>query len=219
MEILYEDRRVIVAVKPSGVLSVDEPGGMPDLIRDYLGDEKACVRTVHRLDRVVGGLMVFARSREASRILSQQVRERTFHKVYLAIVHGIPENKEATCRDLLLRDKESRMTSVTNQVGPGVQEAILRYKLLETVDRMSLLRIELETGRTHQIRVQLSSRGMPIVGDKRYGILDDAETIALWSAGISFIHPQTGERMSFSTLPPSAYPWNQGFGIDQTHLL
>lgn len=209
MEIIYQDKRILVAIKPAGILSTDEPGGMPELLRKALGDEKACVRTVHRLDQTVSGLMVFARSREASRILSHQMQERKFHKEYLAVLHGVPTENQGTLNDLLLRNKEERKTYVVKEPEKGAQEAILDYQLLDTVDDFSLVRIKLHTGRTHQIRVQFSSRGLPLVGDRKYGYEDGTENIALWSHRLCFSHPETGEKMDFVVLPPNKEPWTR----------
>lgn len=213
MEIIYQDKRVLVAIKPTGVLSTDEPGGMPELLREALGDEKACVRTVHRLDQTVSGLMVFARSREASRILSQQMMAHQFQKEYLAVVHGTPPEEKGQFRDLLLRRKAERKTYVVSEPEKGAQEAILGYEVIEAKGGLSLVKIQLETGRTHQIRVQFSSRGLPLVGDRKYGIPDDVPQIALFSCQIGFAHPETGEQMQFHHLPPSIVPWtNFSFG-------
>lgn len=208
LEIIYQDKRVLVAIKPAGVLSTDEPGGMPELLRRTLGDDKACVRTVHRLDQTVSGLMVFARSREASRILSTQMQEREFYKEYLAVIHGNPVELQGTFRDLLLRNKQQRRTLVTDVPQKGAQEAVLDYQVLDNRGGFSLVKIRLHTGRTHQIRVQFSSRGFPLVGDKKYGIEDGYGSIALWSHRISYTHPETGERMVHSALPPENEPWN-----------
>ena len=216
MDILYQDNRIFVCIKPAGVLSTDEEGGMPDLIRAQLGDEKACVRTVHRLDQVVSGVMVFARSREASRILSAQMREHGFRKEYLAVVHGenMPEHGEL--RDLLLRNKKEKKTYVVQETGKDVQEAVLEYEVLEKHGDCTLLRIRLKTGRTHQIRAQFSSRGWPLVGDQKYGFSQtQAEHIALWSYHLAFSHPQTGKRTAFSALPPKVFPWDQFSALDQ----
>ena len=205
MEIVYQDRRIVVAVKPSGVLSTDEPGGAPELLRAQLGTE--CIRTVHRLDAQVAGLMVFARSARAASILSEQVRERRFGKEYLAVVHGEPPEERGVLRDLLGRDGARRMTYVAREPGRDVREAELAY---ETVDRrggLSLVRIRLHTGRTHQIRVQFASRGFPLVGDRKYGGGEEGESIALWSWRLEFTHPQTGAAMRFSHLPPREAPW------------
>lgn len=215
MEIIYEDKRILVAVKPAGVLSTDEPGGMPELLRRALGDEKACVRTVHRLDQTVSGLMVFARSREASRILSRQMMEHQFQKEYLAVVHGQPQICQGRFTDLLLRRKEERKTYVVPQPEKGAQEAILDYEVIAVKDGLSLVRIRLLTGRTHQIRVQFSSRGLPLVGDRKYGIEDMSPQIALWSNRLSFFHPETGEKMNFQKAPPCTSPWTNFSVVDK----
>lgn len=208
MEILYCDKAIVVCVKPQRVLSTDEPGGVPELVRQELGDAKADVRTVHRLDRVVGGLMVLARSSDAASELSRQIRENTFEKEYLAVVHGAPDYDMGKLYDLLLRDKARKMTMVTEQEGKGVQPAVLNYRVLGKKEGLCCVRIRLETGRTHQIRVQFASRGMPLVGERKYSTLEDECEIALWSCKLAFNHPETGKRMEFSLDPPAVYPWN-----------
>lgn len=203
MDILYSDDRVLVCVKPAGVLSTDEPGGMPELIRQQLGVE---VRTVHRLDRAVSGLMVFARTARSAADLSAQIREGSFEKQYQAVVHGQPPEQD-TLRDLLLRDKARRMTFVTDTPSKEAQEAVLSYEVENSKSGLSRVRVNLLTGRTHQIRVQFASRGWPLVGDRKYGIEDGAENIALWSCRLAFDHPRTGERMVFEKMPPEVFPW------------
>ena len=209
MDILHQDKRILVAIKPAGVLSTDEPGGMPELVRQALGNPNACVRTVHRLDRVVAGLMVLARNADAASELSRQIREGEFQKTYLAALHGIPEEKEALLRDLLLRDKRERKTYVVREKAKGVQEAILDYQVVGKVDGMSKVTIQLITGRTHQIRAQFSSRGLPLVGDRKYSLQNDECEIALWSHRLEFCHPVSKERMVFAANPPDEFPWNQ----------
>ena len=196
MKVLYQDNRVFVCLKPPGIVSTDEPGGMPAQIRAVLGDERACVRTVHRLDAAVGGVMVFARSRVAAELLSQQMREHRFEKEYLAVVTGRPEAAEGTL-----------MARVGQGPGQDVKEAVLDYRVLGTAEGLSLLRIRLHTGRTHQIRVQFASRGMPLAGDRKYGAAETDFPIALWSYRVRFFHPQTGLAAEFSHLPPELAPW------------
>ena len=208
MEIVYLDDDILVCVKPARVLSTDEPGGVPELVRQELGNPKADVRTVHRLDRVVGGLMVLARNPAAASELSRQIRQDLVQKEYLAVVHGVPEAEEGTLTDLLLRDKARKMTMVAKEPGKGAQEAILTYQVLSSRGTMSRVRIRLKTGRTHQIRVQFASRGMPLVGERKYSTLEDDCEIALWSHRVGFLHPTTGERVEFSHEPPNAYPWS-----------
>ena len=209
MEILYKDQDIIVCVKPERVLSTDEPGGLPDLIRQELGDPKADVRTIHRLDRVVSGLMVLARNKKAASELSRQVREEEFQKEYLAVVHGSPDEDQGTLQDLLLRNKQERKTYVVSETGKDVQEAILHFWVLNRRENMTRVRIQLVTGRTHQIRAQFSSRDLPLVGDRKYSLREDPCEIALFSAMIGFTHPKTGEKMRFRKDPPAVYPWTE----------
>ena len=208
MQIIYQDADVLVCVKPPRVLSTDEPGGLPTLVRQELNDPNADVRTVHRLDRVVSGLMVLARNAKSASELSRQVREDVFQKEYLAVVHGSPEYDVGKFYDLLFRDKARKMTMVVGQSGKNVQPASLGYRVLARRSGMSKVRIHLQTGRTHQIRVQFASRGMPLVGERKYSTLEDECEIALWSYKIGFYHPATGKWMEFSLEPPEQYPWN-----------
>lgn len=209
MKLIYMDDDILVCLKPARVLSTDEPGGVPDLARGALGDPKADVRTVHRLDRVVAGLMVLARNAKAASELSRQIRDDEFEKEYLAVVHGRPEEDTGTLRDLLGRDKARKMTFVAKEPAKGVQEAVLDYQVLNDASNMSRVQIRLHTGRTHQIRVQFASRGMPLVGERKYSELNDPCEIALWSCRIGFTHPKTGERMEFTHEPPEAFPWTE----------
>ena len=208
MQIVFKDNDIVVCIKPQRVLSTDEPGGVPELVRQALGNPQADVRTVHRLDRVVGGLMVLARNAQAASELSRQIREDQFEKEYTAVVHGRPEEMEGKFFDLLLRDKARKMTMVVSKPGKDVQPASLGYWMLGEHDGMSKVRIKLETGRTHQIRVQFASRGLPLVGERKYSTLEDDCEIALWSSKIGFSHPVTGEKMEFKLDPPGIYPWN-----------
>lgn len=205
MEIIYCDEWIAVCVKPARVLSTDEPGGMPELVRQALGTDD--VRTVHRLDRVVSGLMVLARSAEAASELSRQIREGQFQKEYLAVVHGHPDRDEGMLRDLLLRNKQERKTYIVTEPAKGVQEAILTYQVKVKTDAMTRVQIQLQTGRTHQIRAQFAGRNLPLVGDRKYSLLEDDCEIALWSYRLAFMHPKTGEPMDFVLEPPAVYPW------------
>ena len=206
MEIVYRDEDIVVCLKPAGILSTDEPGGMPELVRLALGDPVADVRTVHRLDRVVGGLMVLARSAEAAAELSRQIREDEFQKEYLAAVHGDP-GENGTLRDLMLRDKARKMSFVTDSPGKGVQEAVLDYLRLDRAADLSLVRIRLHTGRTHQIRCQFAAHGWDLAGERKYSTRTDPWPLALWSCRLSFLHPTTGKRLNFEQFPPDIEPW------------
>ncbi|MBR6596096.1 MAG: RluA family pseudouridine synthase [Oscillospiraceae bacterium] len=206
MEIVYLDSDIVVCVKPVRVLSTDEPGGLPELLREELGEPEGDIRTVHRLDRVVSGLMVLARNVKAASELSRQIRDGEFEKEYLAVLHGIPEEM-GTLRDLLGRDKARRMTYVADAPAKGIQEAVLHYQRISAREDFSKVRIRLETGRTHQIRVQFSSRGFPLVGERKYAEINDPCEIALWSYRLAFTHPGTGKPVEFIHEPPEDYPW------------
>jgi len=205
MEILYRDNCIVVAVKPSGVISTDVPGGMPELVRRELQVHE--VRTVHRLDARVSGLMVFALTADAASELSRQIRDGQFQKEYLAVVHGCPPSS-GLLTDLLGRDRSRRRTYVAQAPGKDVREAKLNYTVLDVCEGYSLVSIDLITGRTHQIRVQFASRGWPVAGDRKYGIGGEDFPIALWSRRLSFLHPEQGTPLDFSQLPPREQPWD-----------
>jgi 23S rRNA pseudouridine1911/1915/1917 synthase len=207
IDIVYLDDDIVVCVKPPRVLSTDEPGGLPELLRQQLGTRD--FRTVHRLDRVVSGLMVVARNATAASELSRQIREDRFEKEYQAVLHGRPAQGEDRLTDLLLRDKARKMTMVVQEPGKDVQPAALRYRVLTGNQQLTRVQIRLETGRTHQIRVQFASRGLPLVGERKYSELDDPCEIALWSYRLAFAHPQTGQKLEFTKEPPAAYPWTE----------
>lgn len=206
MDILYRDNSIVVCLKPAGVLSTDEPGGMPELLRSGL-DTGRRVRSVHRLDRVVGGVMVYALSHRAASELSRQIRQGGFEKRYLAVIHWRPPQERGVFRDLLMRDTRERKTYVVRRPEKGAQEAVLNYETLAGAGGLSLVRIELVTGRTHQIRAQFASRGLPLVGDKKYSRYPDGCALALWSEHLCFTHPDTGRIVDFSYPPPGEYPW------------
>ncbi|MBR5094442.1 MAG: RluA family pseudouridine synthase [Oscillospiraceae bacterium] len=207
VEIVYRDEQILVCVKPAGILSTDEPGGLPELLRQELGAGYADLRTVHRLDRVVSGLMVLARGASAASALSRQIREGSFGKVYLAVVHGtLPET--GSLRDLLRRDKARKMTFVADAPGKDVQEALLDYRSLGRAEGLSLVKIRLRTGRTHQIRCQFAAHGWPLAGERKYDTREDPWPLALWSAALGFRHPATGEELRFALLPQEAPPWD-----------
>ena len=201
IRILYEDASLILCEKPAGLLS--EEGGMPDLLRSQLGTKQ--VLCVHRLDRAVGGLMVYARRKEAAAALSRQIAEGGFQKQYLAVCLGeLPDSGEM--RDLLYHDAKSNKSFVVLRMRKGVREAVLRYETLERREGLSLVRVELLTGRSHQIRVQFASRRLPLLGDRRYG--GGAGTgPALWSCALRFQHPETGRDIALTLPPPPSEPW------------
>lgn len=198
VEICYLDEHILVCVKPARVLSTDEPGGLPELLRQQLGEPDGGIWTVHRLDRVVSGLMVLARNSEAASELSRQVREGEFQKTYRAVLHGVPPQPQDTLVDLLGRDKARKMTYVAPKPGKGIQQASLSYQVLSTAQGMSLVEIQLHTGRTHQIRVQFASRGLPLVG---------SGNIPRWMTPVK--SPCFPSTLGF-TIPKQAGGWSSG---------
>ena len=206
MELLYADDTLLVCVKPAGVLSEDRGAdSMPALLRAEVGGS---IGVVHRLDRPVGGVMVFSRDPGMTGALTKTFSE-TGEKTYLAVVSGDPGNG-GVMEDLLYHDTRTNKTFVVKRMRAGVRQARLRFEKCrsEQIDgqTLSLVRVTLETGRTHQIRTQFASRGMPIVGDRRYGSRVRADGIALWSAQISFDHPADGRRLTFKKDPPADFP-------------
>ena len=206
LEILYQDQALVVCVKPFRVLSTDEPGGMPDLIRQAIGQPQAKVRTVHRLDQVVGGLMVYGLTGHAASELSRQIREDQFQKEYQAVVHWRPQYDAGTYIDLLGRNEKTRKTYVAKVPGKGIQQAVLHYRLLDNRQGFSLVEIRLETGRTHQIRVHMAFLGCPLAGDFLYGTELEAlpQRFALHSAALRLRQPVTGEEIALSSPLPAA---------------
>ena len=202
IEILYCDKDIAVCIKPAGVLS--ESGGMPELLSAQLGGQFYCV---HRLDKAVGGVMVYARSSFAAAKLSSAIAQGQTVKEYLAVVLGRPEPAEGLMRDLLFRDKAKNKSYVVDRMRRGVKEAELEYALIGSNAGYSLVQIRLHTGRSHQIRVQFASRGMPLLGDARYGGMKSVN-IALWSHRLSFPDVHTGELREFTAPAPGKAPWN-----------
>lgn len=206
-KILYKDKFLVIAVKPAGILSQPDKTGdmaMTDMLSKLLD---TTVLPVHRLDRAVGGVMVFALTKEVAGKLGGILGSDAFRKEYLTVIGGIPSEQEETLEDYLLHDARRNMTSVVSAKTKDAKAASLSYTLLETHEKASLLRVLLHTGRTHQIRVQFSSRGMPILGDGRYGSRERHD-IALWSYKLSFVHPITKKRLTYQAVPEMTAPWN-----------
>ena len=206
--VLYQDEHLLVCEKPVGIRS--ENDGLPQMLKTQCGGEAYCV---HRLDQAVGGLMVYARTPADAAKLSKAIAERQVRKEYLAVVTGRPEEPKGELRDLLYHDVHRNKSYVVQRPRRGVKEAVLQYEVLQSREteagRITLLLISLMTGRAHQIRVQFASRGMPLLGDRRYGskiCADGAPT--LWSYRLGFAHPKTEKAMSFLLAPPDRYPWD-----------
>ena len=215
--ILYEDNHLLVAVKPPNVLSQGDRTGDRDMLtilKEYIKvtynkPGNVFLGLVHRLDRPVGGVMVFAKTSKAAARLSEQIRQNQFGKRYLAVVWGHPERLNGSLRDYLKKDHKSNMVKVTHSQDPGAKEAWLDYEVIDMGKEWSLLRVYLHTGRAHQIRVQLSAAGYPIVGDQRYGLKGQPPIqIGLWAESLSFTHPTKKEVLEFGAPPPQKKPWD-----------
>lgn len=204
LTVLYEDAALWVCLKPLGVSSQDEPGGMPALLRAHAEKTDAYVGVIHRLDTGVGGVMVYAKTKAAAAALSAAVQAHALDKQYLAAVHGLPVPACGEMTDLLLKDSRTGKTFVVDRPRKGVRDASLSYRVLASAEGLSLCGVTLHTGRSHQIRVQFSSRKMPLVGDGRYGARDHMRGIALWSYRLTFPHPQDGREMTFFARPQGA---------------
>lgn len=216
--ILYEDNHLLVVVKPVNIPSQADDSGDRDLLTLLKADLKTRYQKpgnvylglVHRLDRPVGGVMVFAKTSKAAARLSEQVRDREFQKIYLAVIHGVPDCLNGQLRHYLLKDKAGNTVKAFLEPQPGAKEAILAYEVIDAHEHLSMMKIQLTTGRSHQIRVQFAAIGHPIYGDQKYGmgLSVPGRQIALWSAEIGFQHPTRSELMRFKANPPPVYPWN-----------
>lgn len=222
LNIIYEDNHLIVVEKPVGLLSQGDHTGDSDLLNHikqyikitYNKPGNVFLGLVHRLDRMVGGVMVFAKTSKAASRLSDQIRTRQFTKKYLAVVHGVPP-KEQILIHYLWKDQRKNYTSVVPKDHQGAKYAELGYRLLESRHGLSLVDIDLKTGRSHQIRVQFKEIGHPLYGDKRYGNPQDTGDISLYAYQLSLIHPTKKEEMTFKILPTSN-PFNL-FSMEALH--
>ncbi|MFY9176418.1 MAG: RNA pseudouridine synthase [Caldicoprobacterales bacterium] len=219
INIIYEDNHLLVAEKPVNIPSQQDRSGDKDiltLLKEYIKEKynkpgNVYLGLVHRLDRPVGGVMVFAKTSKAASRLSEQIRTRQFGKKYLAVIHGIPPVKSnKNLVHYLIKDRHKNIVKVVDSGTEGAQKAILDYKVIGQSSGMALVEIDLHTGRPHQIRVQFAEIGHPLYGDQKYGyyLNQPGQQIALWSRSITLIHPTMRETMTFSSLPHSIYPWN-----------
>lgn len=216
-KIIFEDNHLLVVEKPVNIpVQGDNTNDLDmlnllkqDLKVRYNKPGEVYLGLVHRLDRPVGGIMVFAKTSKAAARLSDQIRTRIFKKTYLAIVRGIPQKQNCTLRDYLLKDSSNNMVSVVRKGIKDAKEAILDYEVIESKGELSLLKVQLHTGRPHQIRVQLSNAGLPLYGDQRYGadVNKPGQQIALWAHCVTFTHPTKKEEMTFTCETPETKPW------------
>ncbi len=214
---IFRNDSLIVVYKPPGILSQGDRTGDTDLLtitRGILAPQstpRPFLGLVHRLDRPAAGLVVFARSSSAAAFLSEQFRRHMIDKKYLAVVHGHPEHS-GSFRDLLIKDSETVTSRTAEPDESGARESILHYQIQDVIRDRSLVTIHLETGRSHQIRVQFSSRGFPIVGDRKYGsreVLRDPGMIALWAHHLAFRDPESNRILTFESPRPLHWPWHE----------
>lgn len=218
VKIIYEDNHLLVVEKPVNIPSQKDESCDRDMLTILKDDLKirynkpgeVYLGLVHRLDRPVGGVMVFAKTSKAASRLSEQIRKGEFEKIYLAVVHGRIKENSGRLVNYLLKDMNTNTVFSVSKNVEGAKEAILEYLALEYKEGLNLLRVNLKTGRSHQIRVQLSTLGHPLFGDQKYGskINKPGQQIALWSNKITLMHPTKNEEMIFYCDPPKTNPWN-----------
>lgn len=211
INIVYEDNHLLVVEKPVNIPVQADSSKDKDLLtllKEYIKEKynkpgNVYLGLVHRLDRPVGGLMVFAKTSKAAARLSKQVQDKTIQKTYVAVLEGKPKQK-GTLKDKLEKDPKTNTTKVSE----NGKEAILNYEVINTKDNLSLVEINLITGRSHQIRVQFSSRDFPLYGDQKYNKNPKKDQIALFAKKLEFIHPTTKEKLTFELPLPNRYPFN-----------
>ena len=220
-EILYEDNHIIVAEKPQNTIIAGDHTGddsLLDQLKRYIKEKyekpgEVYLGLVHRLDRPAGGLAVFARTSKAAARLSDQLYENVLIRTYYCVVRGVPKNPADRLVDYLKKDEKTNTVSVVPQAVEGAKKAILNYRVLQTVEtktgKLSLLLVQLETGRSHQIRVQMAHLGCPLWGDQRYGahVNKPGQQLALYAVKLRLIHPTKKESMQFICYPPEIAPW------------
>ena len=217
LKVIYEDNHIIVVEKKPNIPSQSDKTGdidMLTLVKNYIKEKynkpgNVYIGLVHRLDRPVGGIMIFARTSKSASRLSNQVREKIFKKKYLAVVDGKFEKDQGTLENYLYKDERHNMSKVVKKEKKNAKLAKLDYKVLKynPVKDLSLVEINLHTGRHHQIRVQLSNFGHSIFGDQKYGTRGKGKQIALWADELTIVHPVTKEEMTFKDYPEPIGTW------------
>jgi 23S rRNA pseudouridine1911/1915/1917 synthase len=219
LEILYEDNHLLVVVKPVNIPVQGDASGDPDLLsliktdlkERYQKPGRVFTGLVHRLDRPVGGVMVFAKTSKAAARLAEQIRVREFKKLYYAVVRGVPAAVAGQLVDYLRKDPQTNTVQIVAATEPGAKQAVLEYRMLAADAELSLVQINLLTGRPHQIRVQMAALGHPLYGDQKYGakLNRPGEQLALWATYLAFKHPTKAEPLEFVSKPPAQYPWDR----------
>ena len=216
VKVLFEDNHIIVAIKPAGVLSQSDGSSDPDMLtilKAYIKEEyskpgEVYLGLVHRLDRPVSGVMVFARTSKAASRLSEQIRTRKVEKIYRCVVKGILEG-EGRLENFISKDEDKNIVTVIDKEKPGYKASYLDYRALASKDGLTMVEVKLGTGRSHQIRAQMAHKGYPLIGDQKYGDKDKrCKDIALEAYKLSFEHPVKREFITFEAPIPSGYPWS-----------
>ena len=210
VQILYRDRHLLLVRKPAGIPSQPDPSGQKDLLTELQGDHPTA-SLIHRLDTPTGGVMVFGLTPKATAKLCALVQDHSlFRKEYLAVLSSPPPEAEGRLTDYLFHDKQKNKAFVTDGGRKGSKEAVLDYRVLSShPDGHTLVLVRLHTGRTHQIRVQFASRGLPLVGDGKYGSREKAPYIGLWAFRLTFPHPMTGKELTAAAAPDTeTLPWS-----------
>ena len=217
LKVIYEDNHIIVVEKKPNIPSQSDKTGdidMLTIVKEYIKEKynkpgNVYLGLVHRLDRPVGGIMIFAKTSKSASRLSNQVREKIFKKEYLAVVDGKPAPEKGTLEDYLYKDERNNISKVVKKEKKNAKLAKLDYELVKhnEIKNLSLLKINLHTGRHHQIRVQLSNFGHSIFGDQKYGKRGKGKQIALWAYKLTIEHPITKEKMEFVDYPEPNGTW------------
>ena len=219
LTVLYEDNQIVVVIKPQNVPTMPDESknlDMLSMVKAYIKEKynkpgEAFVGLVHRLDRPTGGIMVFARNSKAAKRLSEQFSTHKVEKVYYAITNGVVKIKTQKLTNYLKKDEKENIVKIVPMSEQGAKKAELVYKVLEDNGKESLLEVKILTGRSHQIRLQLSNIGYPLVGDVKYGQEKGlTSNLGLWAGKLSFVHPTTKEKMVFMACPDATKkPWNK----------
>ncbi len=217
MDVIFEDNHVIVVVKPQNIpTQLDESNDldMLTMVKNYIKEKydkpgNVYLGLVHRLDRPTGGLMVFAKTGKSASRLSEQLASGEMTKKYLAVVNGVVSKNSEKLVNYLKKNAKTNTVAVVPELTTGAKRAELEYEVLERREKVSLVSLNLFTGRSHQIRVQMKHIGHPVYGDVRYGgdILAKGHNLALWAYELSFNHPITKQKMTFKCTPPDIVPW------------
>lgn len=222
-DVIFEDNQILVAVKPQNIPTQADNSGDSDflnmlkdfLVKKYNKPGQAYLGLVHRLDRPTGGVMVFAKTSKSAERLCAQIKTDEFEKIYFTVVNGTPRLRQSRLINYLKKDEKNNKVKISTQYEDGAKEAILDYQVLETVNGKSLVKVQLQTGRSHQIRVQMANIGCPVVNDVKYGDSSQKGNLALWATVLKFTHPVSKQKLTYKVIPPiDIAPWRD-FNVEK----